>query len=103
METVYIVMASDGEYSDREVWVAFVADSEEAAKNIIVEKMAEAREIKKAQQEYWRIASTLEGYKTLPGYEFEAKHGIKYPQMEGDNFWLVSVPMNEWRGKHETC
>lgn len=107
--TVYVVMASEGEYSERQEWVCGVFADPEHAKTLVAEKMAEVRAAVAAMND-WDSRHHYEcgtAFRSDPGWQardarFKAVNGER-PEylLEADAFWAVAVPMETW-GKWDT-
>ena len=107
--TVYVVMASEGEYSARVEWVCGVFADPERAKALVEAKQAEARAVQAAGDAYdgrftrevaepvWQAPADADkiGLRAELHRAFVAAHG-KRPTPEADTFWAVAVPVETW-------
>ena len=121
---IYVVMASEGDYSDRVEWVCGAFESPEQAKALVDEKSRVSREAEQAKDLWWeryrscvpkvchetnmaQIRSwrapnslTPEQHAEITRHDaaeaaFKAEYG-EAPAPEADEFWAVAVPLGEW-------
>lgn len=113
-DTVYVVIAECGEYSDRNDWVAAVfSDKSKAEAEVLA--WSKARAIYEAEVEFWeqrernlRKADPMyaEAHKNTAWPKYHQLAGEKigpYPEFPGERFdrlYFVEVPLNVW-GKYE--
>jgi hypothetical protein len=103
---LYVVIVETGEYSDRNDWIGGVFDSCEVAKKTLIKKAAAARQ-QRIDYENWRnkrwaICCELSGVTDIwklndeQRAEVDRRVGAEPVGENGDNFYLVEVPLNEW-------
>lgn len=95
-----------GEYSDRCDWIGGVFDNKETAQNMIINKAAEARQHRMDYNAWlkkrWAICKRLSGNDSiwkLSGDQLDAlnaESGEAPTGQNGDTFYLVEVPFNQW-------
>jgi hypothetical protein len=100
-ETLFVVLAEEGEYSDRAVWVGGVYRTRAEAEAAIVERTAMRREYDNWHTAYlkrlWRDPRPL-GYRHTDEEREAAKLGLgPEPPYEGaERAELVEVKVGEW-------
>lgn len=103
-QTLYVVMASRGEYSDREEWVSAIFDNKASAISAAEEHNKKA----KADAAYyrtwiqcnWKFRQDWSKQTGLHGWNadkelIEGKCGVE-PNIEAHDFTVIEVPLNIW-------
>lgn len=111
-KTVYVVMASEGEYSSRVVWVSAVYTDKATAIQMAEQKLRQSKN-DAFQRDCWlNRASAIQPPIDMPNHGTSAEARAVYrawieklgpePQgAEADDFTVVEVPLNTW-GQWET-
>lgn len=103
---LFVVIAEEGEYSDRNDWVAGVFDNRAEAERLVIEKSAEVRQMKTDRDAYWakyRAWNTKhlgQSWDHGENTTRDAEIGPAPPREAFDQLYLVEVPLNVW-GKYK--
>lgn len=95
-QMVYVVIASQGEYSDRMEWVSGVYAYKESAvevtkEKLLIAKAAEAERLIWYRKRMAEFPLMNEGHKQIVAAIGECPEGG-----EADDFTIYAVPMNTW-------
>jgi hypothetical protein len=89
-KTIYVVIGSTGEYSDRTEWLVIAFDSEDRAKQHVLSATARARELEQwvdADDEPWRYSEA----KDKPTNEYDPE--MKMQSMGTSYYYAPSLLM----------
>lgn len=110
-ETVYVVLASEGEYSSRVVWVSAVYTDKATAIQMAEQKLQQTKDDAFRRERWLNQAQSLLSRDSPGAWHSSEAARIDYmikmglgpePQgAEADNFTVVEVPLNTW-GQWET-
>lgn len=112
-ETVYVVMASKGEWSDRYEWVCGVFTDGQQAKATLGQRERASREAHVLREAYrererrevprrhsWRLAQEEFVAEDLEHHarrkEWRAANPPPDAEVEAEQFWIVAAPLNQW-------
>lgn len=102
MDTVWVIVGSRGEYSDRCEWVAGVFTDKAAAISLAEEKLRASKAADALHAEWIRCMRATPGYVFLVPFteEQEARVlkccGPYPPDGDADDYTVIEVPLNEW-------
>ena len=99
---LYVVMMSEGEYSDRQEWVGGVFNNKEVAEGLVTAWSARAREYVKKYQAWLRGKKIADAdIDFTETYRDFLKANPEHDDVptESPHYWIVETELNEWRGK----
>jgi hypothetical protein len=86
-QSVYVVMAEEGEWSERNVWISGVFLDEKEAQRLVEEKTAEDKTADQKWDDWWR--SQPRSDKSPPG-------------KEADNYWIEELTLGQWKSRRKS-
>ncbi len=86
--TIYVVVGSAGEYSDRNEWLVRAFDDEEAAKAFVLRATDKARELYAESEVQWAKGNTA--WRAINEYDPDMKFSYT-----GASYFYGAVPLEE--------